>query len=300
MTIHFEEHKFSELNYKDYEKAKTPGRFPKDLRESLSIHTMASRCKVKPWKIKKLIDKFKLHRKQMVLNVLTQPDTHVPYHDEKAVQLFLKFAKKFKPDVYVNLGDWEDVESLARWNVGKIKPEMFGQRDDEITAIKKEVIRLEDVIGPKCRKIYTMGNHEMRAWAHYEKHPQSIRRMDILKWLKKKDWMVYPEGRIARVGDLTFTHSTYTSIAAAMKTCSYGLNMVFGHLHTLQAYSMPHGNQTVTCFCAGHLKDVEHAHVTYLKGKPIKWVKGFMSFQIDILNELFTPTFHFIKDNKMI
>ena len=298
--IHFDSHEFSGLNYKSYEKDKSSKRFLRDLEDSMSVITMAKRCGVPEWKIKKLIENFKLGKRKLIKKVIVQPDTHVPYEDKAAVKVFKKFCKKYEPDIFVHLGDWDDVDSLSRWNEHKKRKVDFGQRYEEMKSLKAEVKSTEDILPGGCKKIYTMGNHEMRVWAYYLKHPQSIGCMDLKDWMTDKGWMVYPEGKLAIVGNLHFTHNTYTNLHACAKSCDYGLDMVFGHLHTWQVYTKMIAGKRVTTICGGHLADVQHCHESYMRGKPLKWHQGFLTCEIDILTGQWSVKFNSIEDGKLI
>ena len=43
------------------------------------------------------------------------PDQHFPIHDESAVKVVLKAIEFVKPDIFINLGDVGDWESVSAW-----------------------------------------------------------------------------------------------------------------------------------------------------------------------------------------
>ena len=43
------------------------------------------------------------------------PDQHYPLHDKAAVNCVVKAIRKIKPDVFVNLGDVGEWESVSAW-----------------------------------------------------------------------------------------------------------------------------------------------------------------------------------------
>ena len=43
------------------------------------------------------------------------PDQHFPIHDESAVKVVLKAIEFVKPDIFINLGDVGEWESVSAW-----------------------------------------------------------------------------------------------------------------------------------------------------------------------------------------
>jgi predicted phosphodiesterase len=61
--------------------------------------------------------------------ILVIPDLQIPLHDQHAVSNIIKFAKAFKADQTVTLGDEMDMTELGRWSEGRA--EWFAQTLDE-------------------------------------------------------------------------------------------------------------------------------------------------------------------------
>ena len=49
------------------------------------------------------------------------PDQHFPIHSQPAVNVVLKAIEQVKPDVFINLGDVGEWESVSAWKYKKIK-----------------------------------------------------------------------------------------------------------------------------------------------------------------------------------
>ena len=62
-------------------------------------------------------------------SILVVPDMQIPLHDAHVLKNVIAFAKKFKADQTVTLGDEMDMTELGRWSEGKA--EWFAQTLDE-------------------------------------------------------------------------------------------------------------------------------------------------------------------------
>jgi predicted phosphodiesterase len=85
-------------------------------------------------------------------------DTHVPHHDQRALNVVFAIAKETQPDVIVCMGDLLDCYSLSRWDKN---PERKESVQDEIDLARVILAHLR-VIAPHSRIIYLEGNHEDR------------------------------------------------------------------------------------------------------------------------------------------
>lgn len=100
-----------------------------------------------------------INRKEWEFAVIAN-DIHFPYHDPKAVELFLLFLKKEKPDVVFLNGDLIDCWVLSRFP----KPPDNNQGRQLSTELEmlNEFLRTIRRIVPKARIVYIFGNHEHR------------------------------------------------------------------------------------------------------------------------------------------
>ena len=78
------------------------------------------------------------HRRAIVI-----PDQHFPIHDEGAVNVVLKAIELVKPNIFINLGDVGEWESVSAWKYkGKKLPELEYQLpfiDKEIEEVNKGI-----------------------------------------------------------------------------------------------------------------------------------------------------------------
>ncbi len=94
------------------------------------------------------------------------PDTHFPIHDESAVKVVLKAIEFVKPNIFINLGDVGEWESVSAWQYKRRKrPPIEYQLREMVTEIKevnKCIDRFDKVLDKiKCKERYILaGNHD--------------------------------------------------------------------------------------------------------------------------------------------
>lgn len=89
-------------------------------------------------------------------------DTHIPYHDQSAVETAVKDLKRRKLDVLLINGDFSDFYQVSRWQ----KDPHHRKFSEELKLVKEALGWLRKEFGKKCRIVYKMGNHEER-WDHF-------------------------------------------------------------------------------------------------------------------------------------
>ena len=95
--------------------------------------------------------------KNKLEKILLWPDTHIPYHDKKAVDLILKVAKKWKPDTIVLGGDFIDNYSVSSHDRD---PNRSLKLDIEVEETIKYLKIIKELKAKK--NIFIAGNHEWR------------------------------------------------------------------------------------------------------------------------------------------
>ena len=94
------------------------------------------------------------------------PDQHFPLHDQSAINCALEIIKIAKPDIFINLGDVGEWESVSAWRWrDKKQPPLEYQLpiiDEEIEAVNDGIDQFDkvlDKIGVQERHICE-GNHD--------------------------------------------------------------------------------------------------------------------------------------------
>lgn len=166
-------------------------------------------------------------------SVLFLPDTHCPYHDERAFGLVEQAARKIKPDIIVLCGDFADFYAVSSHVKDPARRMTF---EDEVVAVRNLLRRVE-FWGAK-RKLYLMGNHEdrlARFIAGQAREMHGIVTVDSLFGLTDHGWAVTPYKSHATIGKLYVTHDLGKSGATAVKdaSASFQDNVVIGHIHRM-------------------------------------------------------------------
>jgi len=219
---------------------------------------------------------------------LVIPDAHIPNHHAPSVRAVLKFAKYWKPDVFISLGDFCDWDSLSRFDLHHPKHYITMKR--EVEAANEMLDTIDRILPKTCKKYMVGGNHEDRYHQAKARHmftPDKIARAAV-EWKeswaqeyrldKRHGWKWCEYGEQFKLGKLVYTHgwSVGKSNAAAKEaSCFPGKNVLFGHTHRHQVSGcMDHKMNPIESETIGTLSRFDLA---YLRNKPpIDWVHGFM------------------------
>jgi predicted phosphodiesterase len=166
--------------------------------------------------------------------ILLLPDTHAPFHDARAWDAALRFARKWRPHTVVHLGDWLDCLTVSDHDKD---PRRGTQLEGELVVmrgLREEVDELPGIV----RKIFTRGNHEYRLERYAMRHAPaliSILNLDQLMGLTQNGWHVVPYMQHGKLGKLRITHGTRHSGAYAVhqNAAAFCASVAFGHTHRL-------------------------------------------------------------------
>lgn len=166
--------------------------------------------------------------------LLIVPDTHSPYHDERAWKVMMKTARAFKPQTIIHLGDFADFYKVSAHSKDPSREHKFRDERDITRKLRKEL----DDLGAK-RKVYVEGNHEDRLRRYLQdKAPElyDLIGTDKLLKLSENDWEFVPYRDSVKIGRVWFTHDTggggKYSTANALATFQH--SVVIGHHHAIQ------------------------------------------------------------------
>lgn len=209
------------------------------------------------------------------------PDTHIPYHDEKAYALMLDVAKSVKDlSEIVILGDYADFYAVN--SHGK-HPDFSHVLVDEVNLVKKELERLNELF-PKVKKVFIAGNHEYRLERYIQNNCPELYGLADTRSVLELDRLGYeyiPYGANQKyqiLGSKLYarhepigggSHAAFGTVAKA------GCSMVFGHIHRIQQYrSVFIDESDHLAACVGWLGDKNHPVMQYVKSHP-QWQLGF-------------------------
>lgn len=220
-----------------------------------------------------------------VLKVIVQPDTHVPEHDQTALNVVYDFVNDYKPHGIINLGDFLECEPVSHWPSKDAKPKRFVR---DVLAGRKILQEIDDAAGKQMRfKRFLIGNHE--DWLDqyltanipelYDGIEELGTDLTVQGLLNLKDfgYKTVPLNEILTVGHANFIHGYYTGKShAATHLNVFGCNIYYGHLHDVQSHSSVSIKGVHEGMSLGCLRTL---NASFLKGKPNNWSHAFGVFE---------------------
>lgn len=231
-----------------------------------------------------LSDVFKFVKSD-VARCIVQPDTHVPVHDQAAVNAFKKFCSDYKPHLYINLGDFLEMDPLSPHPPRSLKPRRLVPDMKEARDVLKEIV---DACGPQCKfRYFIIGNHEdwldQYLCARVPELADGLEELGVslnmrsLLGLDKLGFEVIDINKILRVGSANFIHGYYTPLHHAKKHLDvFKDNIYYGHLHDVQVHPGVSASGYHEAMSLGCLRQLE---AEFMKGKPTNWVHAFGIFE---------------------
>lgn len=243
-----------------------------------------------------LVENYKKINKQSlsVRKDLVVSDLHAPDHDTEAFRAMLEYAKFYKPDGVVCVGDVGNFNSISHWLHDKRrKLTLEGQRvKADIESAKDVLNQINLVTTTATKRTVTEGNHEH--WMHMfvDKHPvlEGLDEMDIATQYGKMGYDVIEMNVPYENGKLLMFHGLYTGKYHTNKTLiEFGCSCLYGHTHDHQVFEGSHWKDrhmamSIGCLC--------NQNPDYIRNRPTKWVHGFATvdffsngnFTVDFIN----------------
>lgn len=212
----------------------------------------------------------------MLQTYLIIPDTHVPYHDEKAWQLMMKVARSLKLQGIVLLGDFVDFYAVSSHSKD---PKRNWKFEWEIKQVRKKLNELDSLKAK--HKVYVAGNHEDRLVRYLkDKAPELNDLISVpgLLKLEQRKWIYVDYKEDYTIGHITFTHDVGIAGRYSVYRCldTYQHSIATGHTHRL-AYMVEGDATGVHKISAqfGWLGDVEAVDYMHKATARKNWVPGF-------------------------
>jgi hypothetical protein len=169
-------------------------------------------------------------------------DIHIPFHNQKALLLWLQFIKDVQPDKIIILGDVVDFPGISRFN------KTLTDEADMVRAclLTRKFFALVRSLCPEAEIIFTEGNHENRwdrRWAQDENRAMGgvasvfmtladifgLREFDI-KFYAYEDNYVYKNFTFTHKGRL-FSGNDAGSMSARKTFQGWKCSGIIGHSH---------------------------------------------------------------------
>jgi predicted phosphodiesterase len=202
--------------------------------------------------------------------ILVIPDLQIPLHDEHVVRNVIKFAKSFKADQTVTLGDEMDMTELGRWSEGKA--EWFAQTLDDNRNMTVEILwelGCTDVIRSNhTDRLYNQISSKIPALGSLpELRFEKFLKFDELGIKFHRDEMAIAPSWIAVHGDHT-PIKPQGGLSALEGARRRGKNVISGHTHRSGRSSFTEASggrvgRVLQGVEAGHLMDTRKASYTH-------------------------------------
>jgi predicted phosphodiesterase len=223
-------------------------------------------------------------RTKMRKTAIFMCDTHVPLHSQPAMNVLYKAIKLVKPDMVIHGGDTGEWDAVSSWKYMKKKRPpleyIIADLKKDALVVNVELDKLDracEVAGVK-EKIMLEGNHEKWLDNFVEEHdylpgytPQKIMK------LEKRGWDYLPYGEYLTIGELNFYHGGHCAGLhhARQHLINLGVNIVYGHNHSVQRASIAGLHGVRAAFCMGCLKSCQGENNKWLKGRKMNWSQAF-------------------------
>lgn len=222
------------------------------------------------------------------MKVLIGGDMQLPYHDKRALTLFLKVMKKIKWDQVILTGDVVDFPEYGRWEEGgtgeflnQLPPAPDLTADGALAKVfenasdgKKFYEDVREAAGNDAYIFSALGNHDDRIWKYFDKKmpellehitPESLWRFKSLGI----DYIHYNDRPQHMWGGVHVHHGNSVSKHAGESVRndmeSFGVSLIRGHSHRA-AYvhkTYPLRNEIIEGWEAGHMMDIHCAGASY-------------------------------------
>ena len=224
--------------------------------------------------LKEFDGKKKESKKQRIVQI---NDLHIPYHDKKTIEVFLKFLKDVKIDKLVIAGDLLDFYELSTFDKD---PKRKFTIQDEIDQCYEVLKQFKEY----CPEIHFIkGNHESRLKRFLWKNPSlaSIKVLELSKLLNLDSLGIYYHEFEYIFRKFRFTHGSIvrqdSGATAKAELLKYGSSMASAHTHRLGSYIKTDARGTVGAYEGGCMCDLQPE---YIEGVP-NWTQGFLVFDFD-------------------
>ncbi len=164
----------------------------------------------------------------------------VTTHNLDAIRAMLAFAKDYKPNAILMVGDQLNCGPVSHWIKGQ-------PRLAEGFRLKEEMDMLDCLILGAFQhcdiKWWFKGNHEMWIQDHIDGHPgvEGLLEPENYLHLHEQGWTIFEQGEVGTLGKLNFVHGDVALKAskgdnpAKKLVMAYRRNIRAGHLHTYSA-----------------------------------------------------------------
>lgn len=195
-------------------------------------------------------------------------DTHIPYNNQKVLDIALDYGAQWEPDEVIIAGDWVDFKDVSSW---KNDPNRLSFKE-EIDQCKRSLSILRSRF-PSQKIVYIEGNHEFRLTRYlWSKAPELSQLPELIpsSLLSLQDFGIEYVSNVSlmnaglepySIGKLYVLHGHEVPMAwggvnlARTMYLKTHVNVIFGHYHQSQHFifkkldNTHEGSWMVGCLC---------------------------------------------------
>ena len=236
------------------------------------------------------------------LKWMLSSDQQFPYQDDKAIALWFKVMKWFKPDVVDYLGDTDDQACYSKYTDGRAAEFLNLHKTDSkdliVPMMRHEAKGARDFyaktreILPEAQLFSALGNHDIRIFDYLDKKlrdyidevtPESLWSLDSLGY----DYIYYNDLPKHRFGDIHVHHGLSIADSGSVRADVNNLqvSIIRGHSHKIashfQTYELRNGGkgEILRGYEIGHMCDEKSSGMNYTQHHD--WQKGFAIAHIE-------------------
>ena len=236
------------------------------------------------------------------LKWMLSSDQQFPYQDDKAIELWFKVMKWFKPDVVDYLGDTDDQACYSKYTEGRSAEFLRLHKDDSkdliLPMMRHEAKGARDFYAktremlPDAQLFSALGNHDIRIFNYVDAKlpdyindvtPEALWSLDSLGY----DYIYYNELPRQRFGDIHVHHGLSIADSGAVRkdVLDLQISLIRGHSHRIAShfatYELPiaTGGRILRGYEIGHMCDEKSSGMKYTQNHD--WQKGFAIAHIE-------------------
>jgi len=225
--------------------------------------------------------------KGVLKRAIVTPDKHAPIHDKAAINVVKKAIEIVKPDIYIDLGDLGEWNSVSHWQWKRKKMPpleyIIPRIDKDVKGVNELLDSIDESLDKaNCKEKYLCGgNHDEWCNMFVDQHPYLPQyKFENSTDLKGRGYKYYPSDlepkKWLKIGKLHYYHGHHKSgMHHAKAHLMLGANVMYGHHHGLQQASVTHIDGPKSAWSLGCLKDMSPEKNRWLGGKAINWAHAF-------------------------
>lgn len=208
--------------------------------------------------------------------VLCLPDLHCPAADMYLLKLVADYAKWFKPDTVIQLGDLIDFKRLSRF---------LSNPEDATTSDEwdETCCQIEQVHKLFPNMIILNGNHDKRL-LHRAKEaniPKQLLRQPH-QIFNYSGWRYHLSDEPFMYEMIAYIHGDCVNSPLTLLAQRIGCSVIRGHSHKLGLVYTRHFNKVLFAAEAGCIVDVKSPAFAYAAGSASKEMLGFITVDADV------------------